>query len=1051
MKNIISYVISAVALASSLTAHAQSELYPEHFDLEEVTLLDGPMKTAMDKNVQHLLRYDTDRLLTPFIRQAGLSDKSGSKYYGWTSKHPTFPNWGDSGWSLEGHVGGHYMSALALAYAACHNESSRTKLKDRMDYILGVLEDCQNAYSTSTNGMKGFIGGQPINQVWTGLYNNNIDAFRQYGGWVPFYCQHKVLAGLRDVYLYADGETAIKAKQLYRGLADWSVNVVSKLDTNTMQQVLGWEHGGMNETLADAYHIFKNDPDVSAATARKYLTAAKKYSHQYMIDGMKSLNTTFLNGKHANTQVPKYIGFERIYEEDATMTDYRKSAENFWQDVATHRTVCIGGNSVNEHFLGQDGNAYVNELDGPESCNTNNMLKLSENLFDRTHDAKYADFYEAAMWNHILSTQDPETGGYVYFTPLRPQNYKIYSVPNKGMWCCVGTGMENHSKYGHFIYTHSTTSEGKDILYVNLFTASELNSEKFGLKQETQFPYEQHSRITITKAGHFTLAIRRPSWIDGSKATYTFEEKDWKVGDVVEIDLPMSLRYEECPNLHDYIAFKYGPILLGARTTKVKATDAGNLQYEKLNNEYGGEGRMDHSEKSMTKALSLSSAPLLIGKRSEVLNRIKADENSASTLTFTIDASRPGTEGYKWTTLTLQPYYTIHHSRMMNYWYQQTEEEYAKSSMALSEQEKAKLEERTIDFVATGEQQSEAGHEYKYSTNTSSGSYNGEFYRDAQATGYIQYNLYNPDGISDHLGILCRFTKADKGRKGTLTVDGTKIADIEITGNEEADDNGFFNKEISLPESIVYDKNGNVKKTFTVRLSANKGTICPGFYYLRLTYGYQPHTYVFSAPNWVTGDASRVAQSNIKYDNESNTITLKAGTGANNVCLGFDFNKSPQYRIGEDHHYLLVCGSNLSTQSGKSYLWWLNGSNHGSSVAPAVCKSIDADHVVIAWDIRNSGIAENCQGDRWSFNAGNTIFGLTSTTGTSVISDICFVSDVNAYIEALQQAVSIHSISTPSTASQAFYTLDGTKHASAKKGINIIKQSNGRTQKKLFK
>ena len=149
--------------------------------------------------------------------------------------------------------------------------------------------------------MKGFIGGQPINQVWTGLYANNLTEFKKYGGWVPFYCQHKVLAGLRDAYIYVGNEDA---KEMFRGLSDWSINVVSKLSTSDMQTVLGWEHGGMNETLADAYKLFGD---------KKYLDGAKKYSHQYMIDGMATFNKDFLSGKHANTQVPKYIGFERIW------------------------------------------------------------------------------------------------------------------------------------------------------------------------------------------------------------------------------------------------------------------------------------------------------------------------------------------------------------------------------------------------------------------------------------------------------------------------------------------------------------------------------------------------------------------------------------------------------------------------------------------------------------------------------------------------------------------------------------------------------------------
>ena len=296
----------AMLLTGAMHVTAQSELYPQHFDLEQVTLTDGPFRTALITNSKTLLQYDADRLMTPFVREAGLAKTTDtkSKYYNWLSKHPTFRNWGDSGWSLEGHVGGHYISALALSYASLQGDDSQktlvNQLKQRLDYCLNIMKDCQDAYNGNTAGMEGFIGGQPITQIWTAMYANNISPYKQYGGWVPFYCQHKVLAGLRDAYIYAHSE---QAKEMFRKLCDWSVNVVSKLSESDMQNVLGNEHGGMNETIADAYKLFGD---------KKYLTAAKKYSHAEMVNGMQSLNTTFLNNRHANTQVPKYIGFERI-------------------------------------------------------------------------------------------------------------------------------------------------------------------------------------------------------------------------------------------------------------------------------------------------------------------------------------------------------------------------------------------------------------------------------------------------------------------------------------------------------------------------------------------------------------------------------------------------------------------------------------------------------------------------------------------------------------------------------------------------------------------
>ena len=817
-----------LTLATMQQANAQSELYPKHFDLEEVTLLDGPMKTAMDLNIQMLLQYDVDRLLTPYVRQSGLADTqdASSPYYQWLTKHPNFKNWGgDAGFDLSGHVGGHYLSALALAYAACHDAQMQKVLKERMDYMLKVMKDCQDQYDNNQEGLYGFIGGQPINDSWKALYQGDLSKIQKNWGWVPFYCQHKILAGLRDAYLYGNSK---EAKEMFRKLSDWSANLIAKVDDQAFEGFLNCEHGGMNESLLDAYQLFGD---------AKYLAAAKKYTHKAMLNGMQTLNTSFLDGKHANTQVPKFIGMERIGEMDGAAANYITAAENFWKDVATNRTVCIGGNSVNEHFLAAaNGNRYIDQPDGPESCNTNNMMKFSEMLFDRTSDAKYVDFFEQAMWNHILSTQDPKTGGYVYFTTLRPQGYRIYSEPNKGMWCCVGTGMENHSKYGHFIYTH----DGKKTLYVNLFTPSKLVSKNFIVTQETQFPYSNTVTLTIGKSGRYTLALRHPAWtcngyavsVNGSlidataksgEASYVNIDRKWKKGDKVTITLPMELRYEECPNYTDYIAFKYGPILLGANTTNGS---------EQLRNVYGGEGRMDHSPGVMGSQKNLMSAPLILGTRSDVLGRIKTLDSSK--LKFTIDVSRPGVDTYKWTTLTLQPFYQIHHDRYMCYWYQQTPENFAKSDMAQSEAAIEALKNRTIDFVAPGEQQSEAGHEYNYSSDSGKGSYNGESYRDAKAGGYVEFALFNKDAISDSLSVMCRFTTADHGRTATLTVDGTKIADITIPGRVRNSENGFYNIEFPIPAELMKDGKGKIKTSYKVRLSATSTTPNPGLYYLRL-------------------------------------------------------------------------------------------------------------------------------------------------------------------------------------------------------------------------
>lgn len=998
-------LLAVLFCITSVASMAQSQLYPQHFDLGEVRLTDGPLKSAMETNIRLLMQYDVDRLLTPFIRQSGLSAVSASKYYNWEVAHPNFRNWGgDNNFDLSGHVGGHYLSALSLAYAASHDTATREALKQRIDYMLSVMKDCQDAYDASTNGMYGFLGGQPINDAWIALASGNTQNFRSRGGWVPFYCQHKVLAGLRDAYVYAGSDVA---KEMFRKLSDWSVNVVAKVSDSDLESLLGIEHGGMNESMADAYQLFGD---------AKYLNAARRYTHKQMLNGMQTLSTTFLDGKHANTQVPKYIGMERVGEQTLGSSSnvdaaYRKAAENFWTDVAQNRTVCIGGNSVSEHFLARSrASQYIDNLDGPESCNSNNMLKLSEMLADRTHDARYVDFYEQTMLNHILSTQDPETGGYVYFTSLRPQSYRIYSTVNQSMWCCVGTGMENHSKYGHFIYTHDGSfADGTATLRVNLFVPSVLSSAEYELTQQTSFPFEPKTTIVVGRGGEFTLAVRHPAWagegfgikVNGQpvetdvtvgKASYASIHRTWSAGDQVEVSLPMSLRYEECPGYPDYIAFKYGPVLLAANTSAASG-DASVLP-----NVYGYEGRMDHAPASRASSYSLTSAPLLIGERSEVLKRIVPAD--LQQLRFTIDASRADAPTYSWTTLTLQPFYQIHHARYSCYWYQQTAEGYANSDMAKTEAAAAALLARTLDFVATGEQQSEAGHNAVYDASSTAGDYNTEHYRDARANGFIQYTLYNPNPQADSLSIMFRFNLADHGRKAVLTIDGQHVADITIPSVAQGSDGkGFYNVEYAIPASLSRDASGQAPSQFVVRLTASSATMCPGIYYVRLLRGYDDHAYQFHARDWTTGDANRVIASKITYDDAKNTIRVRA-TGNNNVCLMLKHAET-NYTIDSKQTFFIVRGTHLSTASGASYLWWLNGINHSSQVAPTTVRTITVDgqsQTVIAWDMTKSGLYENFIGQRPSVCIGQTIFGLTSTTGISDICDIAFASSVEDYI-----------------------------------------------------
>ena len=232
-----------------------------------------------------------------------------------------------------------------------------------------------------------------------------------------------------------------------------------------------------------------------------------------------------LTGMHANTQIPKVIGFKTVANL-ANDAEWDSGCRYFWDRVVNYRSVCIGGNSVREHFHPEnDFTPMILDIEGPETCNTYNMLRLTKQLYQSTPELAFADYYERALYNHILSSQEPEKGGFVYFTPMRPGHYRVYSQPETSMWCCVGSGLENHAKYGEFIYAHSG-----DSLYVNLYIPSKLDWKSKGLvlKQESNFPNEEEVRFQVEHApkSSFTLLLRNPSWAKGVQVSVNGKIQD---------------------------------------------------------------------------------------------------------------------------------------------------------------------------------------------------------------------------------------------------------------------------------------------------------------------------------------------------------------------------------------------------------------------------------------------------------------------------------------------------------------------------------------------
>lgn len=773
---------------------AQDKLYGNTFPLSQVRLLDGPFKHACDLNVEVLLQYDVDRLLAPFLKEAGLPPKG-----------EVFPNWAD----LNGHVGGHYLSALAIHYAATGNEAC----KQRMDYMVSELKRCQQRHGN------GYVGGIPNGmKAWKEIQKGNVAIVWKY--WVPWYNVHKTYAGLRDAWAYGGNE---EARRMFLDLCDWGLAVIAPLTDEQMEHMLGNEFGGMDEVYADAYGM---TGDV------KYLDAAKRFSHHWLLDSMAA-GIDNLDNKHANTQVPKVVGYQRIAElsalagRKADADTYRKAADFFWSTVVNNRSLSIGGNSRREHFAAADDcKSYVEDREGPESCNTNNMLKLTEGLFRLSPEARYADFYERAMYNHILSTQHPRHGGYVYFTSARPVHYRVYSAPNSAMWCCVGTGMENHGKYGEFIYSH----EG-DNLYVNLFVASRLDWKEKGitLTQETRFPDEETSRLTLrmknpvkarllirhpwwSKAGEMKVICKGKDYAAGSQPSgYIAIDRKWKDGDIIEITAPMQVTIEELPNVPNYIAIMRGPILLGAR-----------MGTDHLDGLVADDSRWGHIAHGPL--VSVFDTPFIIGNRREIQAKLeKMKPVAGKPLCYTV----PDLFTEKYKDLQLEPFFRLHDCRYMMYWLSMNDREYADFQQAAQEAEQRKLllDRRTIDAVATAEQQPEVDHQLKYD-NSQTGHFEGEPWRDARDGGYFSYNLLTNG--ENNLSLMVRYWGNETANRSfDILLDGKLLAEENLVGKWKRSE--LVNVEYPIPADMLQGK-----QSVTVTFRSKPGNIAGGVFYVRM-------------------------------------------------------------------------------------------------------------------------------------------------------------------------------------------------------------------------
>ena len=735
-----------------------------YFQLQDVQLLDSNFKNAMNVDKQYILSLNPDRLLAPYFKEAGLKTNANN-----------YPNWENTG--LDGHIGGHYLSALSLMYAS----TGDFKIKERLDYMINQLEICQNA---SGNG---YISGVPNGKaIWKEISEGNIRSslFSLNDRWVPLYNIHKIYSGLRDAYWYTDSK---KAKKMLIKLTDWMIATTSKLSRNQIQTLLISEHGGLNEVFADVYNITGD---------KKYLKLAKDFSQDTVLDPLLEKKDV-LTGMHANTQIPKVIGFKRIAD-ITNDQNWNQATDLFWQNVVHKRSVAIGGNSVSEHFNPiTDFSGMMKSVEGPETCNTYNMLKLSKDLFATSGSSSYMDYYEKALYNHILSTQHNEKGGFVYFTPMRPGHYRVYSQPETSFWCCVGSGLENHGKYGEMIYAHTE----QDLL-VNLFIPSKLNWKEKNLTvtQINHFPESSETKLifNLKNKSKFNLKLRIPDWTNASEIKILINDKEfpinkdqdgysnisrtWKNGDIVVMQLQMHLSAEQLPDGSDYYAFKYGPIVLAAK-----------YGTENQLGLYADDSRGGHIAHGMP--IPLNDIPVIVSKSSSVLEHIKKENNED--LKFKLDGLYPKDKFKEG--LELVPFNSIQAERYIIYWPQADEDkiEELMTQKAKEEQELRKLESITEDKISLGEQQPESDHFFK-SPDSYAGYFDEYHFRDSKA--WFSYEMRNKNKKAKFLYIS--YFDLDKNRSLNIEINGKNIISKTLDGSKGA---SLQHLVIPIPPS-EYDK-----------------------------------------------------------------------------------------------------------------------------------------------------------------------------------------------------------------------------------------------------
>ena len=713
------------------------------FDLEDVRLLDGPFRAAQEANCRYLLALDSDRLLYNFRANAGLATP-GEPMGGWEALDV----------EIRGHFVGHYLSACALMYASTGDEV----LKAKADAIVAELAKCQQA-----------LGGEYLSAFPEEFFDRLEAGIRV---WVPWYVIHKILAGMQDMYVHCGNEQAL---QVAESLVTWAKKRTGRLNNQQMARVLNVEFGGMADVLYNLYGL-TGDSD--------YVDLANRFDHKRVLDPLAD-GRDALKGLHVNTTLPKIIGAARGYELTGGKR-YRDVAEFAWRQITGFRCYATGGTSNHEHWRTAPGElAHELSFRTQECCTTYNMLKLTRHVFTWTADLTCADYYERALFNGILGTQNPEDGMLMYYVPLETGHTKTFGKPYDSFWCCYGTGIESFSKLGDSIYFHDDKG-----IYVNLFIASRVHWPAKGLRLEqiTRFPDEPLTTLIVHthRPTAFALHIRVPYWatrgvqvklnsdavrVEAKPASYLTLDREWKEGDRVEVSLPMSLHTHPMPDDPEKMAIMYGPLVLAGLTEQDR---------------------------------------YFLADAKELPAWIKPVEGRSLTFRTT---GQP-------LDLTLIPLNRVVHERYGVYWVV-TKKGSPRHERILAEEElQRKRLEKLVDVIKPADNASEEAHNVQ-GENTQSGIYGNRGFRHAHSPGWWSWDLKVLPDVP--MILLCTYWGSDiPPRTFDILVDGEKIATQSLNNNEPGK---MFDARYKIPVGLTKGKD-----KITVKFRPHEGNTAGGVF-----------------------------------------------------------------------------------------------------------------------------------------------------------------------------------------------------------------------------